>query len=164
MVDTNQREVKLSKSFNFAVRMQAEGDSRLKEANKTAEIMNLDSNGLSYLIVIAVYVALIELLRSDSTANISIYVDELGDLAAENVGKLINLLDQHNLTLVSGFPDVRADILTHFKYPYVIYPKPGSRRIRVVELVSDSDLMTPSQRIEAGRKVQNTKLQEGAPA
>jgi hypothetical protein len=127
IIGTNKLEIDVDKSFMFEVTLEDNG--ALKTARTDDEIETLSSTGLSYLIITAIYIGLINLLRTDPTVHLLFCVDEIGKLSKKNTGKLIALFEEHNIHMYSALPDASADLLQFYPYAYLINDVGDNSRI-----------------------------------
>jgi hypothetical protein len=143
MIGSNRLEIDVDKSFQFEVRLENKGET--KTARTDDEIEALSSTGLSYLIITAIYIGLINLLRTDAKIHLHFCVDEIGKLSKINTGKLIGLFSEHNITMISALPDSTADLLQYYPYAYEII-ETGSHS-RVYKLYGDDSRVTPEDKV-----------------
>ena len=101
---------------------------------KASDLEAVSSNGLSYLVLVSIFVAFINRIRRDADVNIVWSLDELKDLDSGNVIKLLELLDRNNITLVSAFPDPDPDTLALFKHRFTVE---ADRRLAEVRIMDD---------------------------
>ena len=123
LIDKVGLNVKLIDSFDMSFNVKDQG--QIKTARTTKELKDISSNGLSYLILIFIYTALVNMLRGSSEAIIMWPVDELRNFDSDNIAKLMALLKAHNIRIFSAFPDPDAELLTHYENRYLI--KKGRR-------------------------------------
>jgi len=143
MIGSNKLEIDVDKSFQFEVRLENKGET--KTARTDEEIEALSSTGLSYLIIIAIYIGLINLLRTDDKINLLFCIDEIGKLSKINTGKLIALFNVHNITMFSALPDATADLLQYYPYAYEIIAINSNSR--VYKLYGDESRVTPEAKV-----------------
>lgn len=127
VIGTNKLVINLDTSFSFEVILEDNGT--LKTARTDDEIETLSSTGLSYLIITAIYIGLINLLRTDPDIHLLFCVDEIGKLSKNNTGKLISLFDEHNICIFSALPDASAELIQHYPYAYNILDIGANSRI-----------------------------------
>ncbi|OHC72441.1 MAG: hypothetical protein A3H93_05795 [Rhodocyclales bacterium RIFCSPLOWO2_02_FULL_63_24] len=89
-----------------------------KRFRDSATLADLSSNGLSYLILIIIFVAFLRMIRGDADICVTYAVDELGDLDRRNIGILVDMLRQNGIDLVSACPDADLDVLLQFPNRY----------------------------------------------
>lgn len=109
-------------------------NGKLKRATHDEELRQISSHGLSYLILCVFFVALVNMIRKEQPVSIIWPMDELKDLHQMNIERLLIILNDNNITLLSAFPDPDPEILRSFKNRYEIY---GYREL--VEMVIDED-------------------------
>jgi hypothetical protein len=122
-----------------------EDSGSIKTARTDEEIETLSSTGLSYLIITAVYIGLINLLRTDASAHLLFCVDEIGKLSKNNTGKLISLFQEHNIYMFSALPDASAELLHH--YPYAYHIEAVASHTRVYQLYGEESRITTKHKI-----------------
>ncbi|WP_022952779.1 ATP-binding protein [Leucothrix mucor] len=98
---------------------------------KASDLEGISSNGLSYLILVTIFIAFINRIRRNAPVNIVWALDELKDLDSGNVPQLMALLKRNNITLVSAFPDPDPDTLSLFKNRFTVEP---DRRLAEVKI------------------------------
>lgn len=104
---------------------------------KTLE--HVSSNGISYLILIVLFLGFLQRIRKDAPVQVVCAVDELKNLDLANTERLFNLLDRHRVTLISAFPDADPEVLRLFAHRYTILEE---RRIASVVLDDDLEVET----------------------
>ncbi|PMX03057.1 hypothetical protein C1X59_05335 [Pseudomonas sp. FW215-R2] len=85
--------------------------------NRT-ELENISSNGLSYLVLIILFLGFIGKVRGNAPVQLTWCVDELKAIDAENIVSLCNYLGQNRITLCTAFPDPDAETLMLFEHKY----------------------------------------------
>ncbi len=108
---------------------------------KTLE--HVSSNGISYLILIVLFLGFLQRVRKDAPVQVVCAVDELKNLDLGNTERLFNLLDRHRVTLISAFPDADPEVLRLFAHRYTILEER-----RIASVVLDDDLETTQPREE----------------
>lgn len=107
-------------------------NGRPKRFRNSNELNNISSNGLSYIILILLFIAFWNKIRKDSPVNLVWALDELGIISKHNIGNMMRLLADNNVTLVSASPDTDVATLSHFDNPYILHP---DRRLAEVQFV-----------------------------
>jgi hypothetical protein len=111
-----------------------------KRFRDSTTLADLSSNGLSYLILIIIFVAFLRMIRGNADICVTYAVDELGDLDRRNIGILVDMLRQNGIDLVSACPDADLDVLLQFPNRYRV-----TREGSVPELVEiDPDMWEPT--------------------
>jgi chromosome segregation ATPase len=80
----------LERSFDISFSITDQG--KTKTARTSKELKDISSNGLAYLILISIYIALVNMLRGSSGVVMIWPVDELRNFSAANAVKLMALL------------------------------------------------------------------------
>lgn len=81
-------------------------------------LKNPSSNGLSYLILIVVFLGFIDMQRPDKTISLAWSLDELGNIDEENTQALLALLTERNVFLISACPHVSYTMQSNFNHRY----------------------------------------------
>ena len=118
----NKMAIDLTQLFNLEVNVVENGHA--KKAVTGAELVDISSTGLSYLILIQIFIALTNLLRGKSATVINWPVDELGNFSRYNSAKLLATLTENDIAITSAFPDPDPELLGEYKHTYYI-EKPG---------------------------------------
>lgn len=95
------------------------------------QLEHVSSNGLSYLIMVVIFIGFLSRIRRDAPVQVVCSVDELRNIDLPNTERLFALLDRHKITLISAFPDADPDVLRLFAHRYTILE---GRRIASVTL------------------------------
>jgi hypothetical protein len=103
--------------------------------NRT-ELENISSNGLSYLVLIILFLGFIGKVRGNAPVQLTWCVDELKAIDAENIVSLCNYLGQNRITLCTAFPDPDAETLMLFEHKYKL---DAERRLVHCELAVDEE-------------------------
>lgn len=69
-----------------------------------ADFLSASSTGLTYLAIMAVFMGMTRYLCPDFNTRITWPVDELGTLSDNNISRLAEMLEHHNLTMISACP------------------------------------------------------------
>lgn len=83
-------------------------------------LMELSSNGLSYLILTTICVSFLRMIRGDTDCRITLAVDELLDLDKRNIGILVKMLRDNGIDLVSACPAAEVDVMLCFPHRYMV--------------------------------------------
>ena len=114
---------------------------------RSADLENVSSTGLSYLILCSIFAGITRMLCPDRTINLHWPMDELGTLAAENISRLFVMLNDYNIIMVGGFPTTDPLLLQHFKVHHEI-----KKGVGLVELVLKEDKLSRIIRQRAERQ------------
>lgn len=91
-----------------------------KRFRDSSTLADLSSTGLSYLILIVIFVAFLRMIRGDADVCVTYAVDELGDLDRKNIGILVDMLRGNGIDLVSACPDTDLVVLQQFPNRYQV--------------------------------------------
>lgn len=105
--------------------------------HRASDLEAVSSNGLSYLVLVIIFVAFINRIRRHAQVNIVWALDELKDLDSGNIPALLELLARNNITLVSAFPDPDPETLALFKHRFTVEP---DRRLAEVRIGTGNEL------------------------
>ena len=133
--------------FDLEISLRENG--RPVSVTRNADLENVSSTGLSYLILCSIFAGITRMLCRDHSVKIHWPMDELGTLAAENISKLFVMLDQHNIIMVGGFPTTDPLLLQHFKEHHEV-----KKDVGIIELVLPKDKLAT---IMAKKKQQQGK-------
>jgi hypothetical protein len=89
-------------------------NGRQVSVNSSADLAEVSSNGLSYLILCSIFAGITRMLCRDHGIRIHWPVDELGVIDSVNVSSLFQMLDDFNIVMVGGFPTTDPLLLQHF--------------------------------------------------
>lgn len=109
----------------------------LRYFKSKADLENISSNGLSYLILIILFLGFISKVRGKAPVQLTWCVDELKAIDGPNVESLCNYLGQNFITLCTAFPDPDAETLILFENKYKL---DSERRLVHCELAVDDGL------------------------
>ncbi len=127
LLNTHKPVIDIAKYFEFTVDYM-DGETP-KMATNDQEIAELSSNGLTYLIIVSIYIGLINLMRSDTNVKLAFCVDEFDKIDAENSKLLIKLFDEQGIRILSAQPSGKGDILQYYQHCYQIESKNGHKRV-----------------------------------
>ncbi|HRJ54614.1 MAG TPA: ATP-binding protein [Candidatus Thiothrix moscowensis] len=99
--------------------------------HRASDLEAVSSNGLSYLVLVIIFVAFINRIRRHAQVNIVWALDELKDLDSGNIPALLELLARNNITLVSAFPDPDPETLALFKHRFTVEPDRRLAEVRI---------------------------------
>ncbi|MCK5818415.1 MAG: ATP-binding protein [Psychromonas sp.] len=93
---------------------------QLKYARNARQLKKISSTGLSYLAMLSLFSGLLVMLRGSEgdNTNIILPVDELGELAAENIDLLLKMFSKHNISMLSAAPSTNRHILSLYDKYY----------------------------------------------
>ncbi|TEW52967.1 ATP-binding protein [Psychromonas algicola] len=98
---------------------------QLKHARNARQLKKISSTGLSYLAMLSLYAGILGMLRGESknATQIILPVDELGELAAENIDLLLTMFNENAITMLSASPSTDRHILSLYERHYKIKDK-----------------------------------------
>ncbi len=93
---------------------------QVKHARNAKQLKKVSSTGLSYLAMLSLYAGLLAMLRGDSkhVSQIILPVDELGELAAENIDLLLQMFNDNHISMLSASPSTDRHILSLYNRHY----------------------------------------------
>ncbi len=124
----------LREYFDLYIHMVENGHHRLIRSDH--ELDNATSDGLKYLALCVIYIALCRLLCPDREVALHWPIDELGTLHGNNIPKLFSMLNQSGIIMLAGTPGENPSVLRQFKHRQIIDFETG---VRVID-VPDSSL------------------------
>ncbi|GJI93629.1 ATP-binding protein [Duganella caerulea] len=107
---------------------------------KAEDLETISSNGLSYIVIVLIFVAFINRIRGGAQVNVVWALDEIKDLDLGNVELLMDILRKNNITLVSACPDPDPDVLALFRH---------RRSIKLDRCIYDPTLSASGERPES---------------
>jgi hypothetical protein len=93
---------------------------QIKHARNAKQLRKVSSTGLSYLAMLSLFAGLLAMLRGDSkhASQIILPVDELGELAAENIDLLLKMFNDNHISMLSASPSTDRHILSLYHRHY----------------------------------------------
>lgn len=113
-----QLENDLSDLFNIVFEVIENG--KHKKATTARELEDLSSNGLTFLLICALYISLINEARDNQEIEVHWPVDEMSKLSNTNIHLLMKVMNQNNIVMVSAAPDLSPAVAIEFKNIYRI--------------------------------------------
>ena len=103
----------------FDIEFSITENGQVKHARNSKELKDVSSTGLSYLALITFFTGVTSMLRrNNSTTVICWPIDELGDLAPENIEAMMAMLAQQNIHILSATPTADRHVLSLFQRRY----------------------------------------------
>jgi len=118
-----------------------ENNNRTVSIKTDADLTGVSSEGISYIAVLVVFVGITRHLCQDLEVSITWPVDELGKLHPENIAKLFEMMERHNIHLFCAQPDASASLLRQFKWRYLFKKGEGVAIMRAVDDSSKNPLL-----------------------
>lgn len=106
--------------IDITIKLDQEGQDKINIAKTDKELESISSVGLSYLLLLTVYVAITKTFKSDTAARVVWPIDELGKLHSENVRVLKDILDKEGIVMFSATPETTPNMLCIFKNLYEV--------------------------------------------
>lgn len=122
--------VKIKHLALFDIEFSIFENGQLKHARNARELKDVSSTGLSYLALITFFTGVTSMLRKQSPTVVCWPIDELGDLAPENIEAMMQLLAKQNIQILSATPTADRHVLGLFKRRYLI----NQQKLHEVEL------------------------------
>ena len=139
----------------FDIEFSISEKGQLKYARNARQLKKISSTGLSYLAMLSLYAGILGMLRGEngSPSTIILPVDELGELAAENIDLLLKMFSDNHISMLSASPSTDRHILSLYHRHYKIKDSkifhaqiPQSR---IDELLAKRKQLQQSQQVEA---------------
>jgi len=125
-------------------------NGQLKHARNARELRDVSSTGLSYLALITFFTGVTAMLRKQNPTVVCWPIDELGDLAPENIEAMMNLLAKQNIHILSATPTADRHVLGLFNRRYLL----TQQRLHEVELPpSKLDTLLNAQTLQEANHV-----------
>ncbi|MGZ5006504.1 MAG: ATP-binding protein [Methylobacter sp.] len=122
--------VKIKHLALFDIEFSIFENGQLKHARNARELKDVSSTGLSYLALITFFTGVTSMLRKQSPTVVCWPIDELGDLAPENIEAMMNLLAKKNILILSASPTADRHVLGLFTRRYLL----NRQKLHEVEL------------------------------
>jgi len=138
----------------FDIEFSISEKGQLKYARNARQLKKISSTGLSYLAMLSLFAGILGMLRgeSESPSTIILPVDELGELAAENIDLLLKMFSDNHICMLSASPSTDRHILSLYHRHYKIKDNkifhaqiPQSR---IDELLAKRKLLQQNQQAE----------------
>ena len=93
---------------------------QLKHARNARQLKKISSTGLSYLAMLSLFAGILGMLRGsgDTPSVVILPVDELGELAAENIALLLKMFSDNSISMLSASPSTDRHILALYDRHY----------------------------------------------
>lgn len=95
----------------------------VKRVRSEADLRQVSSNGLSYLILCVIFVAFANRARRQHDLWLTWALDEIGTIDEGNARALLDMLNRNRIRLLSASPDARESLQVQFHYRYEIKPE-----------------------------------------
>ena len=147
----------LSHNNLFDIEFTITEKGHLKHARNARQLKKISSTGLSYLAMLSLFAGILGMLRgaSDTPSVIILPVDELGELAAENIDLLLKMFSDNSIAMLSASPSTDRHILSLYDRHYKLKDNkiyhaeiPVSRLDELLEQRKQHDLSSQNQPAE----------------
>jgi hypothetical protein len=110
----------LSHNNLFDIEFTITEKGQLKHARNARQLKKISSTGLSYLAMLSLFAGILGMLRGsgDTPSVIILPVDELGELAAENIDLLLKMFTDNSISMLSASPSTDRHILSLYDRHY----------------------------------------------
>lgn len=110
----------LSHSNLFDIEFTITEKGQVKHARNARQLKKVSSTGLSYLAMLSLFTGILGMLRGESqySSQIILPVDELGELAAENIALLLQMFADNHICILSASPSTDRHILALYERHY----------------------------------------------
>jgi len=123
------RGLDVSQFINIEVRVKNTNVEQSRIARNDKELEGISSEGLSFLILLSLYIAIKNVIQKNQSTKLLWSIDELGKLHHDNIGLLMDILKKENIDFLCANPSTHPKVLSSFKHIYEI--KEGGRIIKV---------------------------------
>ncbi len=103
-------------------------NGNVKVITNPKDLDGVSSNGLSYLVLIIVFLGFVDMQRNGQPVRLTWALDELRALDNKNRRALLMLLEEHNITLVTACPDMEDREMSMFNQVYKLEKHGGDLR------------------------------------
>lgn len=111
-----------------------------KFANVGKDLNALSSTGLSYLLLIILFLGFVNIVRGSTKLSLVWALDELSLLHSSNINHLLDLLAENNISLLSACPEINSSNYDRFSQSYTFY-KQKNQSLLVGDDLSELDRM-----------------------
>jgi len=93
---------------------------QVKHARNAKQLKKVSSTGLSYLAMLSLFAGILGMLRGSNgnSTQLILPVDELGELAAENIDLLLQMFNDNKISMLSASPSTDRHILSLYQRHY----------------------------------------------
>lgn len=136
----------------------------IKRVRNEADLKQVSSNGLSYLVLCLIFVAFANRARRNNESAdlwLTWALDEIGAIDEGNSKALLAMLNRNRIRLVSASPEAKESLQALFNHRYEVLSDFEIRRIlgedELPELVEQSPVAAPIQTDDASENAMNTR-------
>jgi DNA repair exonuclease SbcCD ATPase subunit len=114
------RSLYLEELIEVEISIKNKGVSEVRTARNDKELKSIDSEGLSFLILLSLYMAIKNTFQKGHDIKLLWPLDELGKLHPDNVEALMGILRRENVDFLCAEPSTNPKVLRLFKHLYSI--------------------------------------------
>jgi hypothetical protein len=122
-IDRYGKHLNIEQFIDIAVEVKNKGQLKPRIARNDKELNTIDSEGLSFLILLTLYMAIKNTMQQDHKVTLLWAIDELGKLHHENIEALMRMLKQEQVDFLCAEPHSNPKITNLFRHIYVIQDK-----------------------------------------
>ena len=104
----------------FSIVFSVVENGKKKTAETEKELEDVSSNGLTFLLLCALYISLIQESRSGRNIAVHWPVDEMSKLSGKNIRLLLDVMQRNKIVMVSAAPDLSTGVASEFSRIYRI--------------------------------------------
>ncbi len=119
-IDHYGKHLNIEQFIEIAIEVKNKGQVKSRMARNDKELNNIDSEGLSFLILLTLYMAIKNTMQRDSKVTLLWAIDELGKLHHENIEALMTMLKREQVDFLCAEPHTNPKVLSLFKHIYTI--------------------------------------------
>ncbi|WP_178863471.1 ATP-binding protein [Thiomicrorhabdus cannonii] len=116
------KELQIENFIDIEVAVKNRGHTDTRIARNDKELSNIDSEGLSFLILVSLYMAIKNTFEKGKDVTLLWPIDELGKLHHDNIEVLMSILKREHVELLCAEPSTNPKVLSLFKHIYEIMP------------------------------------------
>ncbi|GHE80162.1 ATP-binding protein [Thalassotalea profundi] len=131
----------LAQYIDFRITFNDKGETR--DIRTAKFLKEASSNALSYLVLVVLFVGFVNMIRQSEKVTLTWAVDELLDIHANNIERLLELLSANDINIISACPGVDELVFNLFDNTYELFEEStGSIVLRDYdENSSDDDIV-----------------------
>lgn len=138
-IDRYGKHLNIEQFIDIVIEVKNKGQLKPRFARNDKELNNIDSEGLSFLILLTLYMAIKNTMQQDHNVTLLWAIDELGKLHQDNIEALMRMLKREQVDFLCAEPHSNAKISSLFRHIYVI--KDSGR----VQKVDSQATLNPAQ-------------------
>ena len=104
----------------FSIVFSVVENGKKKTAETEKELEDVSSNGLTFLLLCALYISLIHESRAGRNIAVHWPVDEMSKLSGKNIRLLLDVMQRNRIVMVSAAPDLSTAVASEFSRIYRI--------------------------------------------